>query len=446
MVKSVDVTPRYEGGSAIESRGLISEGVTQEQKRAQVERIRNSAALQNSPMLQKLLEFVASRAGEDGPEISEYVVAAEVFGRSGGFDPAGDTTVRTAFYRLRAKLREYYAGEGKGDEVVVEIPKGRYTLQFSRPGEGAAEVDAVPAPATAAALRKPAPGLLAAGALVLFATGLAVGWTWPKSKPAEISSALATFWRGFAAGDNSVVAAFANVEMLHTDSGDLLKFEGGAVDDRGAKVDRPVAERAVASPELLGKHELFYEDGYSGTGEVHAVNHLSRLLARIGVELQVKRSRLVASYDLKNHNLILLGAGRENLAVEGLHLKQGYVFDTPSHAMWSNRIVDASGGRGGYAIKRDPASGALKTDYALFSVMPGIAPGRKIIMLAGLTTSGTQGAAEFATSEAQMAALLGMMKRKTLPRYFECVLEVQVVRGLDPVAIRCVAAREIAVE
>jgi hypothetical protein len=43
-----------------------------------------------------------------------------------------------------------------------------------------------------------------------------------------------------------------------------------------------------------------------------------------------------------------------------------------------------------------------------------------------------------------MATLLTMLKRKTLPPYFESVLEVQVVRGLDPVAVKCVAAREIA--
>jgi hypothetical protein len=193
----------------------------------------------------------------------------------------------------------------------------------------------------------------------------------------------------------------------------------------------------------MGKHELFYEDGYSGTGEVHAVNHLARLLARAGIDLQVKRSRLVTSYDLKNHNVILIGAGRENLAVEGLHLKQGYVFETQRHAMWSNRIVDTMGGARVYSLERDPGSGSLKTDFALFSVMPGIAPGRKIMLLAGLTTSGTQGAAEFATTESQMAALLTALKRKTLPPYFESVLEVQVTRGLDPVAVKCVAAREI---
>jgi hypothetical protein len=425
--------------------------ITDDEKRAEVDRIRLSSVLQNAPMLQKLLEFIDNRAQQgDTSEISEYTVAAEVFGRSGEFDPTGDTTVRTAVYRLRAKLREYYAGEGKLDEVLIEIPKGHYTLQYTRRGPGASVVGGV---ALVSGRSRPAVWLtLAAAAVVLFGIGVAVGNRWSRSAPAagppDAKTPYATsFWRSFAGGDNSILVTFANVEMLHTDSGDLLKFEGGAIGDRGAKVERSVAERSVASPELLGKHTFFYEDGYSGTGEVHAVYNLARLLATAGVDMQVKRSRLVTNYDLKNHNVVHLGAGRENLAIDNLHLKQGFVFETPRFSMWSNRILDNKstlpGGRSAYAVERDPASGTLKVDYALFSVMPGLAPNRKIMLLAGLTTSGTEAAAEFATSEAHIAELLGRMGARTLPPYFESILEVQVVRGLDPIEVKCLAARAI---
>jgi hypothetical protein len=65
-------------------------------------------------------------------------------------------------------------------------------------------------------------------------------------------------------------------------------------------------------------------------------------------------------------------------------------------------------------------------------------------MMAGLTTSGTQGAAEYATSEHHMknlaAALSGAASASTkLPRYFEAVLRVDVAKGIDPVATAFVA-------
>jgi hypothetical protein len=366
---------------------------------------------------------------------------------------------------LRAKLREYYASEGKSDEVVIGIPKGHYALQFTRrdperpegsaaeirPAENGFEMALAPEPHRMAGRLA-----LAVVAISAFAAGITAAWLWPKSHSSTPGAArqdeLVSFWRSFAGADHTVLVTFANVEMLHTDSGDLLKFEGGAVDDRGAKVERDVAAASVASPGLLGRHSFFYEDGYSGTGEVQAMYHLTRLMAAAGIDMQVKRSRLVTSDDLRSHNVLLLGAGRENIAVDELHLKQGYVFETPRYIMWSNTIHDIKGvlpgGRTSYAVERD-SKGALKTDYALFSVMPGLAPNRRIMMLAGLTTSGTQGAGEFATSEGQLAGLLAQMSAATgkrlsaLPTYFESILEVRVVRGLDPISVRCVAARPI---
>ncbi len=433
--------------------------------RAQVERVLHSATLQNAPMLQRLLEFLASRGKSgDGSGITEYTLATEVLGRN-GFDPGGDTSVRTAVYRLRSKLREYYASEGKSDGILIEIPKGRYCLQLSRQELGFPEVQAPETRAPENGLEVPPPEparrggrrlVVAAIAISAFAAGLTVAALGLRTSPiagAARGSGLVSFWRTFAGPDHTVLIAFANAEMLHTESGDLLKFDSGAVDDRGAKVERQVAEAGVSSPALLANSTYFYEDGYSGTGEVQAMYHLTRLLSSAGVDMLIKRSRLVTSDDLRRYNVLLLGAGRENIPVDQLHLKQGYVFETPRHVMWSNSIHDTQGalpdGRASYTVVRDPQSGTLKTDFAVFSLLPGLAPHRRIMILAGLTTSGTQGAAEFATSENQMASLItrfaAAVRQRTapLPPYFESILEVQVIRGLDPISVRCIAARPI---
>ena len=93
-----------------------------------------------------------------------------------------------------------------------------------------------------------------------------------------------------------------------------------------------------------------------------------------------------------------------------------------------------------YSVERDPKSQVIRADYALFDVLPGPAPERRIVVFEGLTTTGTQGAAEFATSPdglGQMLALYGVPQGKsgtrTFPRYFECLLRVEADKGLDPV-------------
>src|SRR5262249_13140091 len=55
-------------------------------------------------------------------------------------DPKQDSIVRTEAGRLRARLAEYYAGEGGEEPVIIELPKGGYVPVFRRlngaPGEG----------------------------------------------------------------------------------------------------------------------------------------------------------------------------------------------------------------------------------------------------------------------------------------------------------------------
>ena len=80
-------------------------------------------------LLCHLLEYLATHSvDEQGSSVKEYQIATEVFGRSADFDPRLDSTVRVQTSRLRAKLAEYYAGPGAQDEVIVEIPKGAYSV------------------------------------------------------------------------------------------------------------------------------------------------------------------------------------------------------------------------------------------------------------------------------------------------------------------------------
>src|SRR6266487_4250040 len=99
--------------------------------RRQLERVLASAGFSRNGRLARFLRFVVEQhlEGRDG-EIKESVIAIEVFGRRPDHDPKQDSIVRTEAGRLRARLREYYAGEGKHDAWVLELPKGSYAPVF----------------------------------------------------------------------------------------------------------------------------------------------------------------------------------------------------------------------------------------------------------------------------------------------------------------------------
>ena len=101
--------------------------------RRQLERVLESAGFSRNERLSGFLRFVVEGHldGKDH-ELKESVIALEVFGAR-DYDPKQDSIVRAEAGRLRARLAEYYAGEGSGDPVIIELPKGGYVPSFRQP-------------------------------------------------------------------------------------------------------------------------------------------------------------------------------------------------------------------------------------------------------------------------------------------------------------------------
>src|SRR5258708_5552015 len=109
--------------------------IARDQRSKQIDRLTNSHSLRGSESLCKLLRYLAEHSPDYPPDhhvatVKEYQIATEVFGRSAGFDPQADSTVRVQAGRLRVKLAEDYATGGIDGPLIVELPKGSYVLYF----------------------------------------------------------------------------------------------------------------------------------------------------------------------------------------------------------------------------------------------------------------------------------------------------------------------------
>jgi hypothetical protein len=99
--------------------------------RAEVQRICHSRAMSECHRLTQFLNFVvASTLRAEASHLKETIIGVSVFARSPDYDPKVDTIVRSQAWRLRAKLRKYYASEGANDPIVIEIPIGGYVPVF----------------------------------------------------------------------------------------------------------------------------------------------------------------------------------------------------------------------------------------------------------------------------------------------------------------------------
>jgi len=105
---------------------------TLQEIRSQLERIIASKPFLNSNRSQRFLRYVVEGSLRDGADpLKEYAIAVEVFARDASYDPAIDATVRVEAGRLRTRLRDYYADEGRNDPVVIDVPKGGYRATFT---------------------------------------------------------------------------------------------------------------------------------------------------------------------------------------------------------------------------------------------------------------------------------------------------------------------------
>src|SRR5580700_2825118 len=102
-----------------------------EEIRAAVERIVASSGFVRSPQLVAFLRFVVdSTLCGDTVHIKSYTIGVEALGRGERFDPQIDPIVRVEAARLRKALASFFAGQGAGSPVTIEIPLGGYVPRF----------------------------------------------------------------------------------------------------------------------------------------------------------------------------------------------------------------------------------------------------------------------------------------------------------------------------
>lgn len=109
---------------------------TREQERAELALVLGTETFKRSPKLSQLLTYLCDKYfNGKGDELKEYSIAVDVLGRDAEFDPQLDAVVRVDTHHLRKRLKQYYANEGSGRRVQIEIPTGQYEPKFVQVSE-----------------------------------------------------------------------------------------------------------------------------------------------------------------------------------------------------------------------------------------------------------------------------------------------------------------------
>ena len=394
----------------------------------QIDKLVGSDVLHGSESLCRLLRYLAKHAlQEPGVRLKEYQIATEVFGRPADFDPQSDSMIRVQAGRLRAKLAEYYATAGAADRIIVELPKGSYQLQFHQRtghrsnGHGVKSTPATEWASSAVSRNWKVATLVLV--ILLLATMVIVAALAFRQRSASASLAtlepapveFQTFWRPFISGSQEPWVIFSNA----------------------AFIGRPETGMRYYDPSHDPEEPVW--DHYTGVGEVLAVHDLDEVFTKLHRQLRVKRGSLFSLDDVRNNNLIFLGSPSENLTLDEIPTTHEFVFqrmsDGPRKGDLAIRNVHPRQGEAANFLA-SPFGSPLTEDYAVVALMPGLDPTRSVIIFAGTTTFGTQGAVEYVSHRNSLRELLSRLpvSKNGDPKPFEALLHVKVAHGVPVTA------------
>ena len=407
----------------------------------------SSSILHGSESLCKLLRYLADQSMEHpGAAVKEFQIATEVFGRPNDFDPRMDSTVRVQTGRLRSKLAEYYSGSGTDDPIIVELPKGSYAVTF-HPRLTAAVTPphqvGIPMPIPEVSFVRPTnlltPGtersqgtsktlisaVVVMSVLLLSAIVVIAYLVGSRAMPRAAQTAqtariepFKSFWKSFIDQTEDPLVVFSNAE-----------FTG-----------RPETGVRYFDPKRDSRSEII--DHYTGVGEVIGIHELDRLFGLLNHGLRVKRGRLLSLDDAKSNDVVFVGSPSENLSLLEVPTSQEFVFRRTEDALRRGdlAIVNVHPRGREEKIYYATAGRPLTEDFAIIALVPGMNPSHQAMLLAGITTIGTQAAVEYVCRtegvEEILRRLTGSKTGAVSP--FEAVLKVKISQGV-PVATQIVA-------
>lgn len=159
---------------------------TDQDVREALDRVLASSPFVRARRARGFLRFVTEQtlAGR-ADSVSGYTIAVEVFRRPVDFDAANDPLVRVEAGRVRLRLCEYYATEGRNDPIRIELRLGNYVPTFTYVDPPGAEQPSPP-------LRRFLAPLVALPALALLAVVWALGSNAPPAASLDGNASEAT--------------------------------------------------------------------------------------------------------------------------------------------------------------------------------------------------------------------------------------------------------------
>jgi hypothetical protein len=408
--------------------------------------ILRSSQFKESMQLQTLLKYIVEKSleGQDDA-LKERIIGIEVFRRKSDYDTADDPIVRSRVGHLRKRLAQYYESqEAKGARVQIVIPNGSYRPTFvfhpeanggslsgpavhqpqtsssHRAGEWPEPKITPPAPSPLRAARLPVLGIAIAGCGVILLTIWAIVANTRKRE-------LDLLWGPLVESKKTVILYTGTISAYLPPAANLKRSAPPGEDELPA-TDPSVAlsDGRSADP----REFVLFSDGLAPPGDILADLKVATLMNTENRNLSLRSGPNLPFVDLKGSPLVLIGA-YDN------HWTLNMARDLPFFFDRASRIRERNGQhRVWSSVAR--TDNTITEDYAVVFRLLNSKAGAPVLAIAGLTTCGTQAAAEFVTDPVQLRKLASIPRNVLDGKNLEFVLRASLV-NCNPTSVDIVA-------
>lgn len=397
-----------------------------------LQRLLDSEALAKSETSRKLITYLFERSVR-GETPKETEIAIDVFGRDATFNGAEDSLVRVAVRTLRQKLAEYYAGEGRQDELRFSIPKGAYRLTFTiRPAEEPASPpppDGLTRPSgeVPAARKRSAWAWVAGCACALLALSvLGNVYLWnriPAESPADAAVRRSVVWADMVASKRPALIVLGDLFMYTQTDPKTGRVQ--TVRDTSINSSEDLRAFLASNPEFAADRGLRYATMIQKSAAVGMASIL-QIVSRPGRHVEVRVPDEVQAEDIRNYDIIYLGPLVRLGSLAGHYqLRSRYRFN-PGQASVTDLMTQS-------VFLPEGELGAEHKDYALAAKFQGPTGNHILIFTSGGRNAGLLQIVRTLTSPAGLAQFDARLRSMPggEPRFFEALLSVTGFRQSD---------------
>ena len=364
--------------------------------------------------LQFLNYVVQYRLDGNSEPLKERMIGAVLFNRPADYSTGDDSVVRVQAGEVRRRLEQYYQAPPAESLVRIELPLRSYSPEFrwaSHPPP--VSFQAVPqeaAPIPAATPAKVSPVVLPthprkttwlAGLLIGLALAAIVAVVLVHRVRAQ-ESPLNQFWSPIFATSKPLLICLPK-PILYRPSMELYKRHEKTPGESDNEVDRMNSRPNLQPDDKLQWSDMVeYPDFGVGKGDVKAAFRLSNLLAKLGKDNEVRIGNDYSFDDLRNSPAIVIGAFSNRWTMT---MTSGLHFTFAEHDGVFRIQEQGSSGRSWFA-ELNPRSSEVVADYGLVTRLVNSSTGQFVVDVAGITSPGSEAAAEVASSQQDLEKAL----------------------------------------